>query len=102
MTTFKVGDKVRLVGDYWDSTDDIFFEGALKTITGVHQVQGSVRLQLEGDSYFWYITDEFAVELVQPAEELSFRGNRTEIEDLKQRVLRLEKLLRTLYPEVEL
>lgn len=98
MTTFKVGDKVRLIGGYWNGPREGIHEGAIKRVTGVKED----RLQLEGDSYFWFITKEFAVELVQPAEELSFRGNRTEIEDLKKRVLRLEELLRTMNPRVEL
>ena len=93
MTTFSVGDTVRLVGDYWDQQEVGFYEGAVKTVTGVDHRNGSVRLQLEGDTYFWYITNEFAVELVDetPAEPT-----------LEQRVLRLEELLRTLYPGVEL
>ena len=93
MTTFSVGDKVRLVGDYWDQPEVGFYEGAVKTVTGVDQRNGSVRLQLEGDTYFWYISNEFAVELV----------DETPVSPtLEQRVLRLEELLRTLYPGVEL
>lgn len=102
MTQYKVGDKVRLIGHWWDDQETGFAEGDIKTVTGVNDNGITTRLQLSGDDYFWYITEEFAVELVQPADELSFLGNRTEIEDLKQRVLRLEELLRTLCPGVEL
>ena len=93
MTTFRVGDKVRLVGDYWGDFGEEYCDSALKTVTGVDQRNGSIRLRLEGDTYFWYITNEFAVELV----------DETPVSPtLEQRVLRLEELLRTLYPGVEL
>lgn len=92
MTTFRVGDKVRLVGGWWNGQEG-FTEGGICTITGTSSSPDSLRLQFEGDDYFWYITNEFAVELVDetPSEPT-----------LEQRVLRLEELLRTLYPGVEL
>ena len=92
MTTLKVGDKVRLVGGWWNGQEG-FTEGGICTITGTSSSPDSLRLQFEGDDYFWYITNEFAVELVDetPSEPT-----------LEQRVLRLEELLRTLYPGVEL
>ena len=100
MTTFRVGDKVRLVGGWWNGQEG-FTEGSICTITGtsICTITGtssspdSLRLQFEGDDYFWYITNEFAVELV----------DETPVSPtLEQRVLRLEELLRTLYPGVEL
>lgn len=93
MTTFRVGDKVRLVGGWWNGQEG-FTKGGICTITGTtNPSPDSLRLQFEGDDYFWYITNEFAVELVDetPSEPT-----------LEQRVLRLEELLRTLYPGVEL
>ena len=93
MTTFKVGDKVRLVGGWWDGQEEGFTEGSICTITGTSSSPDSLRLQFEGDDYFWHITNEFAVELV----------DETPVSPtLEQRVLRLEELLRTLYPGVEL
>lgn len=76
MTQYRVGDKVVLVSDWWNSQPG-FWEGDIKIVTGVKKEGNTTRLQLEGDSYFWYMTEEFAVELV---EEDSFKGNRTEIE----------------------
>lgn len=93
MTTFKVGDNVRLVGDFWGDPGEEYCDGALKTVTGVDQGRGSLRLQLEGNAYYWFINKEFAVELV----------DETPVSPtLEQRVLRLEELLRTLCPGVEL
>lgn len=94
MTQYRVGDKVRLIGHWWDDHHPFpVFDGAVKTVTGVKETADGTRLQFPGDPYFWYITEEFAVELVDetPAEPT-----------LEQRVLRLEELLRTLYPGVEL
>ena len=92
MTTFRVGDKVRLVGGWWNGQEG-FTEGSTCTITGTSSSPDSLRLQFEGDDYFWYITNEFAVELV----------DETPVSPtLEQRVLRLEELLRALYPGVEL
>lgn len=92
MTTLRVGNKVRLVGGWWNGQEG-FTEGGICTITGTSSSPDSLRLQFEGDDYFWYITNEFAVELV----------DETPVSPtLEQRVLRLEELLRALYPGVEL
>ena len=93
MTTFRVGDKVRLVGGWWNGQEEGFTEGSICTITGTSSSPDSLRLQFEGDEYFWYITPQLAVELFEQAPT---------VPALEERVLRLEELLRTLYPGVEL
>ena len=48
MTTFSVGDKVRLVGG-WLNGQEGFTEGSICTITGTSSSPDSLRLQFEGE-----------------------------------------------------